>query len=204
MGDARVVVSRPEARILFGWDATGRETARQPVSTGLGSGSQVIGLSGDRAVVLESHLGDAFPERSCRSSRFVRGRWLRTEAKLLPAPEIQYGFRGFARVDHFESEGSIQVSFRRAGPTTGPATVGWRTRDRSAKSGSDFLGKVTGGRVDFLLEVEKQVSIPIVADAEAEGVEFFDISRSRMRRVSPRWAHRCVCGWENCDSRSWG
>lgn len=176
--------SQPVARILFGWDATGRETARQPVTV-LESRSQVIGLFGDRAVVLGLEMSRAIgPGMLFFALR--TGPLAPTQVNVFPAPEIQLGaedvpswwgylFRRFARVDHFEGDGSIEVSIRRSGPTTGAASVGWRTRDRSAKSGSDFLG-VTGGRLDFApLEVEKRVSIPIVADAEAEGIEFFDI-----------------------------
>jgi hypothetical protein len=172
--------SQPVARILFRWDTTGREVVRQPVTV-FGSGSKLVSRSGDRAVVLglqTSILGWNSPFFALRTGPLAP-----TQVNAFPAPETEiatpswgsYLRSRFARVEYFENEGSIQVSFRRAGPTTGPASVGWRTRDRSAKSGSDFLG-VTGGRVDFApLEVEKQVSIPIVADSEAEGVEFFDI-----------------------------
>jgi len=67
-----------------------------------------------------------------------------------------------------ENDGSLSVSVRRLGETTGPATVTYGTHDGTAKAGKDYFA--TSGTLRFApLEVERIVTVPILNNAVFDG-----------------------------------
>ena len=64
--------------------------------------------------------------------------------------------------------------FERFGSTTAPATVHFTTRNLTATAGKDYIAQF--GTVTFApLEVEKTITIPVLADNEEEFDEDFEV-----------------------------
>lgn len=81
------------------------------------------------------------------------------------------------RVSVLESNQSVNVTVVRLGTPIGATSVDYATADGSAKAGTDYVAK--SGTLNFgANETEKFISIPIINDSLAEGIEVFKINLS--------------------------
>lgn len=77
-----------------------------------------------------------------------------------------------------EGEGETVVKVRRSGGATGNVSVAYATQQRSARDGEDYDG--VSGRLDWVDgdAAEKEVRIPVHADADVEDPEYFELRLS--------------------------
>lgn len=75
---------------------------------------------------------------------------------------------------------SVNVMVQRLGSAIGATSVDYATADGSAKAGTDYTAKT--GTLNFAAnESEKSITIPIINDSLAEGIEIFHINLSNPR-----------------------
>ncbi len=103
------------------------------------------------------------------------------------APSLQLTLSSYSVV---ESGGSATVTVFRSGPTTGPATVDYKTSDTAALNNCSVINGVASARCDYAIsvgtlrfaagEATKTISIPIVDDSYSESNESFTITLSNV------------------------
>jgi parallel beta-helix repeat protein len=101
-------------------------------------------------------------------------------SELSPCVSIQDGgaFSFFnSRTTVHESTPSVNVTVHRFGTASGATSVDYSTADASASAGTDYTA--VSGTLNFAVnESDKTISIPIINDTLAEGIEIFKVNLS--------------------------